>query len=144
MGPFSSLLSHLPGFTLLCAHLQTAVKTDLPMKWNSDTEHSRWTPGYDGAAYFSLCQPFSCGKEQKKVRDTNVVLHSFPKYFLSAWDVPGMVPGGEVETDFPSSWSRHLGWKRKKINNKYRNRVGKWYRIIEGELYYGKENRKTE
>ena len=68
VSPLSSPLSPLPGFTLLCAHLLTSVKTDLPVRWSSDTGHSNWAPGYDGTAYFSLCRPFSCGKGQKKVR----------------------------------------------------------------------------
>ena len=51
--------------------------------------------------------------------------------------MPGTVPGGETQTDLPSSWSRHLSGERKKINKKCNHNVGKQYKIIEGEWYYG-------
>lgn len=58
--------------------------------------------------------------------------------------MPGIVPGGETQTDLPSSWSRHLSGERKKINKKCNHKVGKQYKIREGEWYYGKEKGKTE
>ena len=58
--------------------------------------------------------------------------------------MPGTVPGGETQTDLPSSWSRHLSGGRKKINKKCNHNVGKQYKIIEGEWYYGKEKGETE
>lgn len=61
-----------PHFTLL--HF-TAVKAYLPVKWSSDIEYSSWAQGYDGTAYFSLCQPFSYWEWQKKARDTGAVIH---------------------------------------------------------------------
>ena len=39
---------------------------------------------------------------------------------------------------------RHLSGERKKINKKCNHNVGKQYKIIEGEWYYGKEKGETE
>ena len=47
------------------------------------------------------------------------------------------------QTDLPRAWSRNLSWKRRKINKKCNHKVGKQYKIIEGEWYYGKEEGKT-
>ena len=142
MSPLLPPLSPLPGFTLLCAHLLTSVKTDLPVKWSSDTEHSSWAPGYDGTSYFSLCQPFSCGKGQKKVRHQcgNAFI---PLTFLECLPCARHSPRW-WDTDLPSSWSWHLSGERKKINKKCNHNIGKQYKIIEGEWYYGKEKEETE
>ena len=63
---------------------------------------------------------------------------------MSACHVPGTVPGGETQTDLPSSWSRHRSGEREKINKKCNHKVGKQYKIREGEWYYGKEKGETE
>lgn len=120
LGPFHSHSATSLFLPSCYAHFIDCNKGLLPVKWSLDTEHSSWAQAFDGTAYFSLCQPFSCGEWQKKGRDTHAVMISFPKYLLSADDVLGTTHIVSQKRMISPAHGADISpsWERKTVNNK--------------------------